>query len=113
MANENISLGKVRIADDVIVIIAELALNDVEGIYSTDKRKTRRNIGKGIEVRVVEDQVFCDIEVFVGYDVKIPTLAEQIQSKVKNAIENMTGMCVSEVNITVAGLVKDEPTEEA
>ncbi len=113
MENENGALGQVRIADDVIVIIAELALNDVEGIYTSDKRRTRKNLSKGIEVHVADGQVFCNIEFFIANDCKIPPLATLVQTRVKTAVENMTGLQVAEVNVRIAGIVKDEPAEEA
>ena len=94
MEKEN-ALGQVRIADEVIEIIAELALNDIAGIYSAASRKGT-----------------CNIEVFVGMNVKIPAVAEKVQSKVKQAIENMTGLQVSEVNVKIVGLVKEEAEEE-
>ncbi|MBR2264522.1 MAG: Asp23/Gls24 family envelope stress response protein [Firmicutes bacterium] len=111
MEKEN-SLGQVRIADEVIEIIAELALNDISGIYSTAKTKGRKNQAKSIEVKVVDGQVTADIEVFVSMNVKIPVVAEKVQNKVKAAIENMTGLQVSEVNVRIVGLIKEDAPEE-
>ncbi len=111
MEKEN-ALGQVRIADEVIEIIAELALNDIAGIYSAASRKGKKSQAKSMEVRVVDGQVTCNIEVFVGMNVKIPAVAEKVQSKVKQAIENMTGLQVSEVNVKIVGLVKEEAEEE-
>ena len=111
MEKEN-ALGQVRIADDVIEIIAELALNDIEGIYSAASRKGRKNQAKSIEVQVVDEQVVCNIEMFVSMNVKIPVVAEKVQSKVKAAIENMTGLQVSEVNVKIVGLIKEDASEE-
>ncbi len=104
--------NKLRIADDVIAIIVELALADVPGIYASDKRKNKKNLGKGIQVKVEDDSVICDLELSIGEDVKVPQMAADVQTRVKNAIENMTGLEVKEVNIKVFGITKEEASEE-
>lgn len=104
--------NKLRIADDVIAIIVELALADVPGIYASDKRKNKKNLGKGIQVKVEDDAVICDLELSIGEDVKVPQMAADVQTRVKNAIENMTGLEVKEVNIKVFGITKEEASEE-
>ena len=111
MEKEN-ALGQVRIADDVIEIIAELAVNDIAGIYSAANRKGRKNQAKSIEVQVVDNQVVCNIEMFVSMNDKIPVVAEKVQTKVKAHIENMTGLQVSEVNVKIVGLIKEDSSEE-
>lgn len=49
---------------------------------------------------------------FVSMNVKIPAVAEKVQTKVKAAIENMTGLQVSEVNVKIVGLIKEDASEE-
>ena len=77
--------NKLRIADDVIAIIVELALADVPGIYASDKRKNKKNLGKGIQVKVEDDSVICDLELSIGEDVKVPQMAADLLNNLINA----------------------------
>ncbi len=104
--------NQLRIADDVVAIIVELALSDVPGIYASDKRKNKKNLGKGISVQVNDNRVICDLELSIREDVKVPAIANEIQNKVKNAIENMTGLEVQEVNLRIVSITKEDAAEE-
>ena len=46
-----------------------------------------------------------DLYVNVSYNYNIPEVSEKVQERVKNAIENMTGLTVLEVNIKIAYVV--------
>ena len=109
---DNTNMGKVTIAPDVVEIIVGLALSDISGVFYSDKRRGKKNVSKGIEIEINDNIVTCDIELAIGYDTKVPALAAEVQSKVKNAIENMTGLTVQEVNIHVSGIVKEGQEEE-
>ena len=104
--------NQLRIADDVVAIIVELALSDVPGIYASDKRKNKKNLAKGISVQVNDNRVICDLELSIREDVKVPAIANEIQNKVKNAIENMTGLEVQEVNLRIVSITKEDAAEE-
>lgn len=104
--------NQLRIADDVVAIIVELALSDVPGIYASDKRKNKKNLAKGIAVQVVDNRVICDLELSISEDVKVPAIANEVQNKVKNAIENMTGLDVQEVNLRIVSITKEDAAEE-
>lgn len=113
MENENMTqFGQVRIANDVVAIIVGLALNDIKGIYSAERRKAKKNLSKGIQIQVVDQQVICDIDLVVLYGVKVPVLAEEIQSKVKNTVENMTGLEVQAVNLHILAVRSEKQEEE-
>ena len=117
MENENMDqiqsqFGQVRIANEVVAIIVGLALNDIKGIYAADRRKAKKNLSKGIEIQVVDNEVICDIELAVLYGVKIPVLAEEIQTKVKNTVENMTGLAVQSVNLHILAVRNEKQEEE-
>ena len=111
--NENERLGEVKIADEVVVVIAGIAATEVEGVESMAGNVTNdlmgkiagSKISKGIKVEVNEDKVSVDLSLNVSYNYNIPEVSAKVQEKVKNAIENMTGLTVLEVNIKIASVV--------
>ena len=102
-------LGKLKVTDDVIAIIAGLAAVDVEGVYSMSGGLTGgiaevlgiKNLSKGIKVESREDLVYINIYIIAEFGARIPEVAWNIQEKVKRTVERMTGMRVMEANIHV------------
>ncbi|HZK18866.1 MAG TPA: Asp23/Gls24 family envelope stress response protein [Clostridia bacterium] len=112
---ENVSTndqGTIKIADDVVGIIAGMAAIQVEGVAAMSgglaggivERLGRKNLSKGVKVEVGEKEAAVDIHVLVEYGSRIPEVASQIQARVKNAIESMTGLLVVEVNVHIQGV---------
>ncbi|MGN1160233.1 MAG: Asp23/Gls24 family envelope stress response protein [Lachnospiraceae bacterium] len=105
-------LGTVKIADDVVAMIAGLAASEVDGVSSmvgniTNELMSKvgvKNLTKGVKVEVFEKEVRCDIAVTLEYGYNIPATCQKVQEKVKSAIENMTGLTVTDVNIRIAGV---------
>ena len=104
-------LGEVQIAEEVITIIAGLAATEVEGVCSMGGNITKelvsrlgmKNLSKGVRVEVTEEgkiEVFVTINIAYGY--AIPAVSGNVQEKVKAAIENMTGLEGSGVNVRIA-----------
>ena len=117
MENENMDeirtqFGQVRIANEVVAIIVGLALTDIKGIYVADRRRMKKNLSKGIQIQVVDNEVICDIDLTIMYGVKVLSLAEEIQTKVKSAVENMTGLAVQSVNLHIAAVRSEKAEEE-
>ena len=116
MANENIKLdegiGSVRIADEVVSIIAGMAATEVDGIAGMSGGLVggiaeilgKKNLAKGVKVEVGETEAAVDLYIIVKFSVRIPDVALNVQEKVKNAIESMTGLSVVEVNVHVQGV---------
>ena len=110
--NEDESLGAVQIADDVVAMIASLAAAEVEGVsaiggnISTDlmSKVGVKGVGKGIKVEIKDSSVAIHLTVTMEYGYNIPATSRKVQDKVKVAIENMTGLTCSEVNIRIAGV---------
>ena len=94
-------LGAVRIADEVVSIIAGLAA-----------MLGKKNFAKGVKVEVGEKEAAIDLYIIVKYGVRIPDVALSVQENVKQAIETMTGLSVVEVNIHVQGVGFPEPEKE-
>ena len=110
---ENKGKGQVQIADEVVAIIAGLAATEVEGVASMAGNITNelvaklgmKNLAKGVRVEVSPEAVVVDMALNIKYGYAIPGTSKAVQEKVKTAIENMTGLNVSEVNIRIAGVV--------
>jgi len=115
-------LGAVRIADEVVSIIAGLAATEVNGIAGMSGGVVggiaeilgRKNFAKGVKVEVGEREAAIDLYIIVQYGVRIPDVALAAQENVKQAIETMTGLSVVEVNVHVQGVgfPEEEPKEE-
>ncbi|MCR5757725.1 MAG: Asp23/Gls24 family envelope stress response protein [Selenomonas sp.] len=123
MVKKDNSLGSIRIADEVVSIIAGLAATEVEGIAGMSggiaggiaEILGRKNFAKGVKVEVGEKEAAVDLYIIVKYGVRIPDVALAAQENVKQAIENMTGLSVVEVNIHVQGVgfpEEENKTEE-
>lgn len=110
--HENGKVGEVQIADEVVAVIAGLAATEVKGVSATSGNVTneiagklgKKNLSKGVKVTVNEDTVTVDMALTLEYGYGIREIASQVQEKVKNAIENMTGLTVRDVNIRIAGV---------
>jgi len=118
----NNALGTIRIADEVVSIIAGLAATEVEGVAGMSggiaggiaEILGRKNFSKGVKVEVGEKEAAIDLYIIVKYGVRIPDIALNVQEAVKAAIENMTGLSTVEVNVHVQGVgfQEDVKTEE-
>ena len=105
-------IGDVRIADEVVAIIAGLAATGGEGVTSmagniTNEIVSRlgmKNLSRGIMIEVMEDEVKVDVAINIAYGFSIPEVSSRVQDKVKNAIENMTGLNVAVVNVRIASV---------
>ena len=109
---ENEEIGSVKIADDVVAMIAALAATEVEGVAAMSGNMTNeflsrvgvRNAAKGTRVEVIQKKVKVDLAITIEYGFNIPATCQRVQTKVKNAVENMTGLEVTDVNIRIAGI---------
>ncbi|WP_347491578.1 Asp23/Gls24 family envelope stress response protein [Desulfoscipio sp. XC116] len=112
MSEEKNSCGSIRIADDVVRIIAGLAATEVPGVVSMSggvvggitEKLGRKNLSKGVKVEVGEKEAAVDLFIVVEYGSRIPDVAAKIQDAVKGAVEKMTGLAVVEVNVNVQGV---------
>ncbi len=104
--------GNVNISDEVISVIASLAASEVKGVAGMCggfgggivELLGKKNLSKGVKLTVTEKTVELDLSVIAEYGAKIPAVAWELQKKVKNEVEAMTGLEVSAVNISVDGV---------
>lgn len=109
---EDESIGSVQIADEVVAMIASLAATEVEGVSSMAGNITNeliskvgvKSLTKGVKVQVTGSNVRVDLSLSLEYGYNIPGTSSKVQEKVKNAIENMTGLKVTDVNIRIVNV---------
>lgn len=105
-------LGNIKIADDVVSIIAGLAATEIEGVAGMSggiaggiaEMLGKRNLSKGVKVEVGEKQAAIELYIIVKFGARIPDVAWKIQENVKKAIESMTGLEVMKINVHVQGV---------
>lgn len=113
-------LGTIKIANEVVAIIAGLAATEIEGVAGMSggiaggitELLGRKNLTKGVKVEVGAKEAAVDLFIVVNFGVRIPDVAIKIQENVKKAIESMTGLQVVEVNVHVQGVVFPQETRE-
>ncbi len=113
--------GKTTIADTVVSKIAGIATREVDGVYDLGGgvqravgllreriQTTSTNLSQGVSVEVGEKQAAVDLTIIAEYGVSIGDLATGIRRNVISAVERMTGLQVTEVNIAVSDVHVDD-----
>lgn len=112
---DEIALGNntIKIADDVVATIAGVAVSEIQGVANmaggfaggiSEVLSGKKNHAKGIKVDIDERSTKIDVNIVVEYGTRIPDVAYEIQTKVKKAVETMTGLKVTEINVHVQGV---------
>ena len=118
--NKSRNSGSLVISEDVIASIAVNASKDVEGVSGFAQRpinlpsfyKVADSASKYVDVTMSDTDVKIHIYIKVTQDAKIQILAEKVQQNIKNAVQNMTGMMVSEVDVTISTAdIENAPTQ--
>lgn len=102
-------LGEVQVAEEVVTIIAGLAATEVEGVCSMAGNITKdlvsrlgmKNLAKGVRIEVEDEHITVYVAINIAYGYAIPEVSSKVQEKVKTAIENMTGLEVTSVNVRI------------
>jgi uncharacterized alkaline shock family protein YloU len=106
--NEN--QGRVTIAPDVLVTIARLTTQSIEGVAQMCHQIGPRNVdrmlgrvagGGGVQIAVIDDSVRVDLHIIIEPDVNMRSVSKKIQAAVTRAIQDMVGMPVSTVNVHI------------
>jgi len=108
----------IRISSEVIAVIAGIVSNDIPGISGMSggivggiaEKLGRRDLTKGIKVKVDEDRVTIDLNVIAEYGTSIVDSTAKLKKEIRGNVENTTGLKVESVNINVLGL--DVPQED-
>lgn len=113
-------VGTVKIADEVVAIIAGMAATEIKGVAGMSggivggiaEFVGKKSPSKGVKVEVGEKEAALDLYIIVEFGVRIPEIAHEVQQSVKKAIENMTGLAVVEVNVHIQGVSFPQETRE-
>ena len=110
--------GQIQIADEVISVIAVTAALEVEGVAEGSHGKNlveffgKKGHTRCVKIAKDENEVVLDWDIIVHLGTKVQMIAEEVQKKVKNAVETMTGMNVAVINVSVSGIVKEKEESE-
>lgn len=105
-------LGVIRINNDCLAAIASIACMEVKGVHKMGggigktlyDMLTKRPSAKGVKIQTVDSEVKLSVSVIVEYGVDIPRIADEVQDGVKRAVEKMTGLALSQVDVVVEGV---------
>jgi uncharacterized alkaline shock family protein YloU len=124
MVKTQVAEDKIKISEEVVATIAGIAASEVGNLASMSGGLVdgiagilgRKSMGRGIKVEIKENNnVSIEMSIIVQYGCKIHEVSREIQGRVREAVENMTGMQVTSVNINVLGITmeKDSKSTEA
>ena len=105
-------VGEVQIANEVVSSIAGISASEVEGVDSMAGgfagelagKFGAKNLSKGVKVEVQDDSAIVELAINMKYGYNIPDTCKQVQEKVIQAINSMTGLTVKQVNVRIAGV---------
>ena len=122
MQNMDLMGGSLQISTDVIAKIARCAAMEIDGVadVSCGRQQSKKakellemvNLQSPVTVEMREGTADITLNLIVRFGTCVPVIAEKVQKNVKNAVQNMTHVTVSRVNLVIAGLVSDQPAAE-
>ena len=112
--NNESTIGIVKISDEVVSVIAEIAADEIQGIVEVPHgvssnisqilKGKKVSSGKSVKVTLEEDKAIIELNVAVEYGIKIPEVVSAVQENVKKTVEAMTGLKVDKVNVNVQNI---------
>lgn len=105
-------IGSIQIADEVVAEIIAIAATEVEGVATMGDDITSelmskvglKNLTQGVKLAIDDDKVSVEVKLTVEYGYNIPATCARVQEKVKNTVENMTGLSVTDVDVRITGV---------
>ena len=104
--------GSLKISQEVIASIAQYTIQETEGVAgfapitpSLTNWLLEKQTIKPVSIVITDGVAVIDIRICVENDVNIPSVSKKLQFAIKEAIQNMTGIVVSRVNLHIAGVV--------
>lgn len=119
--NSDMVGGSLQISVEVIAKITRLAAQETEGVRAVSSGNSpvrgifaKMNLQeKPVDVELTEEVAEITVSILVQYGYRIPAVSEALQKNVKAAVQNMTGITVSKVNVIVAGVSVTQAAPEA
>ena len=112
--NNESTIGIVKISDEVVSVIAEIAADEIQGIVEVPHgvssnisqilKGKKSSSGKSVKVTLEEDKAIIELNVPVEDGMKIPEIVSAVQENVKKTVEAMTGLKVDKVNVNVQNI---------
>jgi len=116
---EKNTVGNISISHDVIATVAKTATLEIDGVNGVSQGNiglkgllTRTNYVKPIKIEVDDGVAHIQISIIVDAEKRIPDLANAVQFSVKNAVQSMTGLTVSGVDVVIAGITQNKASAE-
>ncbi len=122
LQNMDLRGGSLQISTEVIGKIARCAALEVEGVAEvscgSQNRKVkelleRANVQAPVTVEMREGTAAITLHLVVTFGAKVPAVAEKVQENVKTAVQNMTNVTVSRVDLVIAGLAAADEAQDA
>lgn len=119
---KNPEIGIIKISDEVVGVIADLAASEIKGVVGmssgiaqgiTQILSGKKNLTKGVKINIEDESASIDLYLVIEYGLRIPDVASKVQENVKRTVESLTGLNVSAVNVFVQNVALPKPSEEA
>lgn len=117
MERKNPNTGSLSVSESVIASIANLAASEVHGVSEMTQAPidiktvlSRKDMPKSVRIEIKNEVAHIDLYVKLNSDARIPEVANEIQRRVKESVQSMTGMIVSRVNVHITDV--DVPEKE-
>jgi len=113
--------GQVQISEDVIAVISNTVALEFKGVAAIGNNFAdgiaemlgKKNLSKGVKIEIIDNsQVKVSLNLSVRFGYKIPDLMFEVQKKIKSSIEDMTGLCVTQININVTSINFDKEKKD-
>lgn len=119
--NDDVHLGKIEIAPEVIEVITGIAASEVKGVasmrgnFATDvvEKFGGTTHSKGVKVDLTEEGIIIDLFVVLEFGLSIPKVAESLQTNIRQTLMNMTALEISEINIHVVGIQMEQERNDS
>lgn len=109
---DRVGIAEISISDEVLIVIAALATTEVEGVAALSGNITNAvasrlgagKLSKGVKIHINNRVISVDVSINIKDGYAIPDVSSQVQARVKQAIETMTGLSVDKVNVRITGV---------
>ena len=110
--NPSASAGSLKVSNEVIAKIAELAAAEISGVATEDGKLSAPQSRIGlppllnapVKISVSKEAAVIDVSIVTEQGSKAVTVASDVQESVKSAVQSMTGIPVSKVNVNIVGI---------
>lgn len=113
--NTNQTVGNLKISKEVIATIASAAAKEIDGVASMACKPAniksfiaKSPSAKSVEISMSDEIAVIDVYINLKYGARIPEVSHNIQTSVKEAVQTMTGIVVSKVNVFASGITFED-----